>query len=745
MLQVFSKYLRQIFLVFIAVIMAGGTGFAQEEKSANPQQRMSEIIGTLSGLAGKKPVIKKKQDTVPTVKTAELKAAIQILQNPKNREQIISVLSALAYAQEETEKKQLFNSRFTDLTAAIINTTSEFILDSASFVTQIPDSIAKGIEKLFDAKQRQKILMIAITVILSFVVGTAGEALMRLVMLKSGFTRPKTYAFQNFAQHVFRNSLPIILFGVSAYGLLFYYPGLSGDALDTSFMWVTAIVMLRILFIVLRILFSLRDIRATEKTRYSYFSSYQFALALAQILISGIIFAELGVILGAGERIHQIWFKILGFGVTSLLLLAIWKFRFWVIAKFQFEGENCSNLALIGIRLVQFLGRYWHWFISFALLLSGFLYFIGMIKHSLFVAGATVLTIILTMTTLWLRNSLQRVHNWMEDKVTDKDARLFLSLSTQPRAALLNFLQFLLHFVYIVLLLQIWGVDPLGMINDKTIHPYLASALSIVLIIVVIRLLWIWVNHIAMKHVQVKVVKGRKVHPSLFAKTVTPILQSVSHWVLVITAVILILEEVGIPIMPIIYGISVIGIAISLGAQSLVKDLINGVLTLMEGNIAVGEVVVIGSHAGTVESLSLRGVSLRHGSGALQSIPFSEVSNIINKSRDYTSVPIELSFPYKTEMSKVEEVLQAAYNDTIADSSLQRMVIEPLAVSGVDRFTEAGFVVTGSIRIKPDPGNRFARAFNQNLKTYLETEKITPPVVPNTLLINNSTAEVKQG
>ncbi|WP_032113124.1 mechanosensitive ion channel family protein [Candidatus Paracaedibacter symbiosus] len=581
-----------------------------------------------------------------------------------------------------------------------------------------------------------------LTVLVAFAVGAAVENIIRRMMAKFKFYRPKTYTLYNFPQHIFRNSLPVILFGISAYSVLFYYPIASGDALDTSFMWVTAIVMIRTSFMVLRILFASRHMRATEKNRQSYISSYQFALAIAQILVTGIIFAELGVILGAGDQIYQVWLKILSFGVTSLLILAIWKIRFWGIAKFEFEDENCSNLAMMGIKLVQLLGNYWHWFISFALVLSFFLYFIGMTTHSLFVASATALTVFITAITLWLRNALKKLHSWLERKVAEEDSRLFLSLSAQPRMALINFLQFLLHTIYIILLFQTWGADPFGLIANKTVHPYLASAISIVLIVAIIRLLWIWTNYIATSHIQAKVINGRKIEPSLFAKTITPILQSVGHWVLAITAIILILEEVGIPIMPIIYGISVIGIAISLGAQSLVKDLINGILTLMEGNIAVGEVVVIGPHTGTVESLSLRGVSLRHSTGALQTIPFSEVSNIINKSRDYTSITIELPFPYETEMSKVREVLQAAYNDTIADPFFQRMVIDPVSIAGIDRFTDAGFVITGSIRIKPDPKNRFVRAFNQKLKTYLETEKITPPSSAQTVIINNTKAEV---
>lgn len=736
------SYWKQVLLclLFIGGMVQCGFGGEKEEAepntNSNSQQHMSEILDLLSGFSGKKMIPKSDQKPPTPIKAVDLKSAIEVLQNKKEREKVIKVLSALMDAKAEAEKKQSLPSHFTDFITSLLDTTSEFLLGSVKLLAKVPDALAQIVHNFSEQEYRKYTFDVLITLFLAFVAGIGVENLIRLIMVKVRFHRPKNYTIFNLPQHIFRNCIPVILFGVSAYTIVFYSPMASAEALDKSFMLVTVIIMLRTFFMVLKVLFASRHMRATEKNRQSYMSSYQFVVAIIQVLITGIIFAELGMILGADDQIYQVWLKILSFGVTSLLILAVWKVRLWGISKFDFEDENATSLSLIMIRAVQLVGNYWHWFISFALGLSFFLYFIGMTDHSIFVGSATVLTVTLTATTLWLRNLLQKLSVWLENKGPDEEGRFLLTLSAQPRIALVNFCQFLLHLVCLILLFQTWGADPLGLIADKTIHPYLASAVSIILIIVIIRLLWIWTNYIVSSHVQPKVVNGRKIEASLFAKTIAPILQSIGHWVLTITAIILILEEIGIPIMPIIYGISVIGIAISLGAQSLVKDLINGILTLMEGNIAVGEMVVIGLHTGTVESLSLRGVSLRHANGALQTIPFSEVSNIINKSRDYTSITLELPFPYGTEMSKVREVLQAAYNDIVADPSFQRMVIDPVTIAGVDRFTEAGFVVMGTIRIKPDPKNRFIRAYNQKLKGYLEEGRITPPSVLQTVIIN---------
>lgn len=738
-------YWKQGLLCLLMILFMGEGVVCGEERSdvspSSNSQHMSEILDVLSGLTGKKPVNKAAKSPAETIKVEDLKSVIQILQTKKDREQVIKVLSTLAYIQAENEKKHSLSNQFTDSVTSIIDTTSEVLLSGLRWVAKVPEGFTQVIHAFSEEESRKVLINILLTVLLAFFVGAGVESIARFGMAKFGFHRPKTYSFHNIIHHIFRNVLPVILFGISAYSIVFYCPMAAGEVLEKSFMWVTTIIMIRTSFMVLMVLFASRHMRATEKGRQSYISSYQFAVAIAQVLITGIIFAELGMVLGAGDQIYRVWLKILSFGVTSLLILATWKVRFWGIAKFEFEDENYSSFALAGIKFVQLLGRYWHLFISFTLLLSFFLYFIGMSDHSAFVALATVLTIGLTTVVLWLRDVLQKLHGWLERKVEENDG-LFSSLSTQPRIALINFLQFLLHLTYVVFLLQTWGADPFGLIGSNSVHPYLANAISIGLTIALIRLLWIWTNYITAGYIQPKLVNGRKVEPSLFAKTIAPILQSICHWVLAVTGIVLILEESGIPIMPIIYGVSVIGIPLSLGAQSLVKGLINGILTLMEGNITVGDTVVIGSHTGVVESLSLRGISLRHSNGDLQTIPFSEISSIINKTRDYTALTIEIPFPYGTEITKIREVLQSAYNDTIADSFFQKMVIDPVSISGVDRFTDVGFVVMGAIRIKPDPKNRFIRTFNQKLKSYLETEQITPPASLQTIIINNSDAVV---
>jgi small-conductance mechanosensitive channel len=276
---------------------------------------------------------------------------------------------------------------------------------------------------------------------------------------------------------------------------------------------------------------------------------------------------------------------------------------------------------------------------------------------------------------------------------------------------------------------DLWFKNFMSNIFRPEYQDYFRGVSKIAFYLILSRFLWRLIDFSAMKSMAKKKKGTKFAIPSQLRLTITPILRSIGHWLLLTFTVALILEEFGVSILPIIYSISVLGLAISLGAQSLVKDVINGVLTLVEGNIAVGEVVTIGSHTGVVETLSLRGVVLRHSSGALQTIPFSEVTNIINKSRDYCYASIEIPVPFDTKVEDVYQSMELAFKDMQSHPTLSNKILDKLTISGIDRMADGAYYASGSIKIKPDPSGKFIRIFNEYFQKYLEVKGIKPPVL----------------
>lgn len=213
-------------------------------------------------------------------------------------------------------------------------------------------------------------------------------------------------------------------------------------------------------------------------------------------------------------------------------------------------------------------------------------------------------------------------------------------------------------------------------------------------------------------------------------KTITPIVQSTIHAILMVLCGLLVLSELNVNIMPIIYSFSIIGLGISIGSQTLVKDLINGVMTLFEGNMAVGDIVTVGSFKGEVESISLRCVHLRHSTGELQTIPFSEVNYVINHSRDYGVANIEFRVSYQAKLKEVEEALQKTYEEIQKDIIYSSYIKGPLKKLGVSHMGDWGVRVSTSVRTVPDPSRKFLGEFYRLLILELQNLNIPMQIIP---------------
>ena len=124
--------------------------------------------------------------------------------------------------------------------------------------------------------------------------------------------------------------------------------------------------------------------------------------------------------------------------------------------------------------------------------------------------------------------------------------------------------------------------------------------------------------------------------------------------VIVVVTVMLVLSEMGISIAPLLATAGVVGIAISFGAQSLVKDYFTGFVMLMENQIRQSDVIDIANKTGTVEEVTLRYVRLRDGDGAVHFVPNSAISTVTNHSRDFAYSVVEIGVAYSVNRSSPE-------------------------------------------------------------------------------------------
>ncbi|WP_170295745.1 mechanosensitive ion channel family protein [Azospirillum brasilense] len=184
--------------------------------------------------------------------------------------------------------------------------------------------------------------------------------------------------------------------------------------------------------------------------------------------------------------------------------------------------------------------------------------------------------------------------------------------------------------------------------------------------------------------------------------TLLPLLRKFLQVVLVIILVMIVLSSLGIEIGPLLAGAGVVGIAIGLGAQSTIADILAGVFFLLEDAFHMGDYVEVGQLRGTVEGISLRSLKLRHHRGAVHTLPFGQIKALTNYSRDWALMRLEFRVPPETDMGLVKKLVKEVGKDLSADPEMGPSFIEPLKSQGVRRVEDDAAIIGVKFITKPN-------------------------------------------
>jgi small-conductance mechanosensitive channel len=184
-------------------------------------------------------------------------------------------------------------------------------------------------------------------------------------------------------------------------------------------------------------------------------------------------------------------------------------------------------------------------------------------------------------------------------------------------------------------------------------------------------------------------------------QTFGPVLRNFLFVVVATIATLVGLSSLGVNIGPLLAGAGVVGIAVGFGAQTLVRDVISGVFFLAEDAFRIGEYVVIGNTRGTVEGIAIRSLKLRHHRGSLHTVPFGEIKQLTNESRDWIILKLEFLLAFDTDLRKVRQVVKEISKQLEADPELGHALLEPVKSQGVRRMEPTGMVIGLKIVAKP--------------------------------------------
>ncbi len=173
-------------------------------------------------------------------------------------------------------------------------------------------------------------------------------------------------------------------------------------------------------------------------------------------------------------------------------------------------------------------------------------------------------------------------------------------------------------------------------------------------------------------------------------RTLQRIVVRVAGAVIVLIAALMALDNLGVNIGPAIAGLGVAGIAVGLGAQTLVHDWLAGVFIILENQYNVGDVVGIGGVSGVVEEFSLRRTTLRDLDGVVHSVPNGQITVASNMTRSWARVNLNVEVAYDTDIEHASEVVNAIGQELRDDETWGAKLLETPTVARVDSLGESG-------------------------------------------------------
>lgn len=259
---------------------------------------------------------------------------------------------------------------------------------------------------------------------------------------------------------------------------------------------------------------------------------------------------------------------------------------------------------------------------------------------------------------------------------------------------------------------------------------------GILVTLVLIFIVWFLLRIVANRSIKVLEAgsrRGSKEERKERAQTIHRVFRNIISTVVFVVGLILLLDQAGIDVTVLLGSAALIGVAVTFGAQSLIKDYFHGALVLIEDQFRVGNVVKVGDIVGTVEDITLRMMILRDLAGTVHFIPHGEVSKVSNLTYGWARVVFDIGVAYKEQVDRVMELLMEITQKLKSEKEFRKLILGEPEMLGVDELGDSAVVIRFLVKTKPLKQWIIKRELLRRIKNTFDEQGIEIPFPHRTI------------
>ena len=485
-----------------------------------------------------------------------------------------------------------------------------------------------------------------------------------------------------------------------SYGLIgAWFPGSDGQArlaaavLSGIFYWRLYMLVFRI-FLRPR-LSAARLVKLADRDAWDVY--WRVSAVILSMIALRIVFRVLVAIKTPPDAISA-WQVLTSFLAIAVLLWAAWRSRLAVTSWFSGMIEK-TRVGGFESALAR------HWFpIAAALFFVLFLAQLhGAVTQRFTVAAALLLTLNLLIGLVLFESLLHFVKQRLSTMTEAAPAK--------PRAADLvaRCIRVGVYIAVGIAIAEIWIVEVFGLVDSSQWRALAHQAMTVGGALFVAYVGWEVIHFLTDSYIArhaptaLASAEDEGVPPSATRlATLMPLMRMTFMIVMFVIAALVVLSELGVNTTPLIAGASVFGLALSFGSQTLVRDIVSGIFYLADDAFRVGEYIDTGKAKGTVEGFTLRSIRLRHQNGQVFTIPFGQLGQITNFSRDWTTMKFNLRFARDTDVEKLRKTVKKVGLAMMEEPEFKDEFLQPLKLQGVADVLDNALVMRFKFTVKPN-------------------------------------------